>query len=140
MTAKEYLEQYRRLELKLAHLHDELDRLEEQEDSISINLDGMPHAEASDSPTGDLVDKLLFIKEQYVKVMKQCVEKRSEILEVVDSIEDCKCSKLLYKRYIEGKLWFEIADEMHYSFDHVKGNMHKKALEMVDRVLKDNTQ
>ena len=43
--------------------------------------------------------------------------------------------RVLELRYIEGKEWLVIAQEMKFSVDYVRGKLHRKAL----RLLKENT-
>ena len=54
MTAKEYLKQYRLLESRIRTVKDNLSILESKRESISVDMDGMPHASGTSDKTGTL--------------------------------------------------------------------------------------
>ena len=79
--------------------------------------------------------KIMEKKEMISLNVKMLVDKRGEILEMID--ENCSgdCIKLLYKRYLQGKRWEEIALEMGYTYQYVSGKLHRKALSQLQEGL-----
>lgn len=53
---------------------------------------------------------------------------RGEIIRTISAVDDENLRKLLIMRYINGYTWQKIAFQMNFSFDHVVGYLHRKAL------------
>ena len=56
----------------------------------------------------------------------------TEIQAVIDAVQDPVCHKLLTLRYLCFRSWEEIAERMGYSSDHVRGYLHRQALQKVN--------
>lgn len=54
----------------------------------------------------------------------------AEAEKAVERLPDGNCKQILWERYILGKKWADIAEEMCYSEQHIH-RLHKKALEQV---------
>lgn len=54
----------------------------------------------------------------------------AEVEKVLGRISDGNCRQVLWERYILGKKWVEIAEEMCYSEQHIH-RLHKKALGLI---------
>lgn len=61
---------------------------------------------------------------------EELAREMAEVENAVWQVTDEKCREVLWKRYIWGRKWAEIAEEMLYSEQHIH-RLHKKALEMV---------
>lgn len=129
MKAKDYLENYRRNEIAIEKLKNEITR-------IDARLKGGSHSYSSDkikSPDDNLNEKL----------MAECLDKRNkmnndivmnenvraDLVLKITSMSDYRYIDVLYKRYIECKRFELIAVEMNYDYDYVR-KLHIKALEV----------
>ena len=129
MKAKDYLESYRRNEIAIEKLKNEITR-------IDARLKGGSHSYSSDKiKTSD--DNL------NEKLMTECLDKRNkmnndivmnenvraDLVLKITSMSDYRYIDVLYKRYIECKRFELIAVEMNYDYDYVR-KLHVKALEV----------
>ena len=129
MKAKDYLENYRRNEIAIEKLKNEITR-------IDARLKGGSHSYSSDKiMTSD--DNL------NEKLMTECLDKRNkmnndivmnenvraDLVLKITSMSDYRYIDVLYKRYIECKRFELIAVEMNYDYDYVR-KLHIKALEV----------
>ena len=129
MKAKDYLESYRRNEIAIEKLKNEITR-------IDARLKGGSHSYSSDkikSSDDNLNEKL----------MAECLDKRNkmnndivmnenvraDLVLKITSMSDYRYIDVLYKRYIECKRFELIAVEMNYDYDYVR-KLHVKALEV----------
>lgn len=129
MKAKDYLEKYRRNEIAIEKLKNEITR-------IDARLKGGSYSYSSDkikSSDDNLNEKL----------MAECLDKRNkmnndivmnenvraDLVLKITSMSDYRYIDVLYKRYIECKRFELIAVEMNYDYDYVR-KLHVKALEV----------
>ena len=60
---------------------------------------------------------------------KQVAEEiMAEVLETIDKVTDPNHRQLLFERYIQDKEWKDIADDISYTEEYVRGELHGKAL------------
>lgn len=57
---------------------------------------------------------------------------RNEITKAMYKVSDSVLQAVLIKRYIEGKTWESIADEMFFSSVHIQQSLHPKALAKIE--------
>lgn len=134
MTAKEYLRQYKLMTARIRNREHDLAELREERESISINLDGMPHGTSLSDKTARLAAQLADAEEEIIELRSEAWSIRMEIVRTLNRIQTPEYNTLLYLRYIEGKTWEQIAVEMHYTFRHTT-RLHGDALREVDAVL-----
>jgi hypothetical protein len=129
MKAKDYLESYRRNEIAIEKLKNEITR-------IDARLKGGSHSYSSDKikTSDDTLNE---------KLMAECLDKRNkmnndivmnenvraDLVLKITSMSDYRYIDVLYKRYIECKRFELIAVEMNYDYDYVR-KLHVKALEV----------
>lgn len=127
MTTKEYLNQYKRMMEEVRCLDVEIEELWTQLTSATSNNDGMPKGTVQDRQTklhAIMADKL-----QTKKGKKQVAEEiMAEVLETIDKVTDPNHRQLLFERYIQDKEWKDIADDISYTEEYVRGELHGKAL------------
>lgn len=134
MTAKEYLRQYKLMTARIRNREHDLAELREERESISINLDGMPHGTSLSDKTARLAAQLADAEEEIIELRSEAWSIRMEIVRTLNGIQTPEYNTLLYLRYIEGKTWEQIAVEMHYTFRHTT-RLHGDALREVDAIL-----
>ena len=130
MTTKEYLKQYQKMMKEVRCLDVEIEELWTQLTSATSNNDGMPKGTVQDRQTklhAIMADKL-----QTKQGKKQVAEEiMAEVLETIDKVTDPNHRQLLFERYIQDKEWKDIADDISYTEEYVRGELHGKALNEV---------
>ena len=127
MTTKEYLKQYQKMMEEVRCLDVEIEELWTQLTSATSNNDGMPKGTVQDRQTklhAIMADKL-----QTKRSKKQVAEEiMAEVLETIDKVTDPNHRQLLFERYIQDKEWKDIAEDICYTEEYVRGELHGKAL------------
>lgn len=139
MNAKQYLEQYASCQRKILQERENLLRVSEKIDTISIDYSGMPHGNEVSSKQERYLLELESIVENKSALINKWTETMLEVQRVVLKVDDPVYQTLLMDRYINGLSWDAVASNLHYSTPHVKGKLHPKALERVKRIL-ENTR
>ena len=127
MTTKQYLSQYKRMMEECRCLDIEIEELWTQLTSTTSNGDGMPKGSVQDRQTklhAIMADKLQAKR----KKKAEAEETMAEILEVIDQVEEPTYRQLLFERYIQNRLWEDIATDLSYVEEYVRGELHGKAL------------
>lgn len=65
--------------------------------------------------------------------IKELERKKEEIYSILREITNPTHKQILHKRYVQGKKWEDIADEMHYEPPHLH-RIHKKAVIEVHKI------
>lgn len=138
MTAKEFLRQYRRLTVKIRQLDLDIMELEESYDSISIDYSGMPHGSGIADRTAQLATRMDILRLQKVQLKAEALEKREEVIKVINQVDDPIQSQLLYDRYILFMTWERIAEDCDRSDKWCRTELHSRALQSVCKIL-DNS-
>ena len=136
MDAKQYLEEYKIIQTRLNVLQAEIERLRAEAESVSINLDGMPHGRGTADKTARLAVQLAEMETQMQEEMSTLWSKRMEIINLLGKMQKHKHQTLLHKRYIECKSWEVIAYEMGISWRHCY-RLHGSALNEFSEVMKN---
>jgi len=127
MTTKEYLKQYQKMMEEVRCLDVEIEELWTQLTSATSNNDGMPKGTVQDRQTklhAIMADKL-----QTKRSKKQVAEDiMAEVLQTIDKVTDPNHRQLLFERYIQDKEWKDIAEDISYTEEYVRGELHGKAL------------
>lgn len=136
MMAKEYLNQFRRLQERIREMDLSIQRIEDQLDVKGMSYDGMPGGGTGTDRTAELVSKMCDIK------MLREVEKQAaqilcvEIENVIDKVRDYDESRLLYDRYVLGKDFETIAEDLHVSYRQAT-RIHGSALLSVGKIMEN---
>lgn len=117
MTAKEYLSQYRNMELKIASKEKELEDLRAKlEGCSSKQMDGMPRSSGgSADPIGDAVTKIVAMQMEINEEIDRCIDLRREITAKIDKLDNETYASLLRYRYVMMMKWEEIEEQMGYT-------------------------
>lgn len=136
MTAKEYLNQFQRMQERIREMNLSIQRIEDQLDVKGMSYDGMPGGGTGADRTAELVSKMCDIKMQR-EVVKQSAQLLCvEIENVIDKVRDHDESRLLYDRYVLGKEFETIAEDLHVSYRQVT-RIHGSALLSVGKILEE---
>jgi hypothetical protein len=127
MTVKTYLLQYKRMMDECRCLDIEIEELFTQLTSATSSNDGMPKGSIQDRQTklhAIMADKLQAKRQK----RKEAEELMAEILVTIDQVADPIYRQLLFERYIQDKKWEDIATDLSYVEEYVRGELHGKAL------------
>ena len=134
MTAKEYLEQYGHIRARVKVIQETIEQLRTEAESVSINLDGMPHTQGNKT-WENLVIKLAEYETELSDEMSALWSKHMEIIRTIGML-DHQHQILLKKRYIDGMRWEQIAYEMHVSWRHCH-RIHGRALAELEKIINE---
>ena len=122
MTAKEYLEQIRRLRVIVEQCKKEKAFLEHLQMMHLTNEQTKTHCQ-------------MLEKEVSAKMLPE-IEMRAKQIEQLSNL---KHFEILYQRYVMQKSMVAIADDMHYSYRHTI-NLHTQALEAFEAIYHNKRQ
>lgn len=136
MTAKQYLQEYRRCKFKIKRLREQLQALNDLIDGLSSpQVDG-DRVQSSHNPDaiGENVAKRSDLAETLELEIHVAIEVMKRIEGTIEQIQNVDYQAVLQKRYISLKTWEVIADEMHYSGRWVLV-LHGRALQEVEKLI-----
>ena len=140
MNAKTYLQQYKKLKYALENKRSMLAELR----SAAISIGAVDYSKPAvvKSPNSEagyakLIERIEDLETKVYADLKRLYGLKYKMEQEIGLIEDAECYELLYKRYLECKRWELIAVEMNYSFDHVSGALHNRALKLFAKVLSE---
>lgn len=134
MKAKEYLMQYRLLKDHLQDIENEIVELNEEAESIRIKLDDLPRGTDISDRTAKLAVAITDLTIKAIKSRDLVLRKKSEIVSTLRELKDSNQYRVLYKRYVEGKRWEQIAVETGYTYRNVT-RIHGRGLASVQSIL-----
>ena len=141
MRAKEYLRSLKRLDVKIKHLRWELAELENKAigiSSVDYSGDNVQSSSSGDPAFVKMMPKIKAVKDELEKTIEDFVEKRHEMILMINSLSNTNYIQVLFKRYVEFKKFDDIATEMSYEVQSVK-NFHWKAIQEFERLLEVRT-
>lgn len=134
MTAKEYLKQYReavaRVDLAQAHLT-ELHALAER---ITPNYSGGSGAHAHGDRLGAAVARIVDEEARIDREISRMAEIEQAVTEKIEAVGDERLRVILYRRYILGEKWEQIAVAMRLDYRWVL-RLHGRALQAVQTTI-----
>lgn len=136
MTAKEYLNLFRRMQERIREMNLSIQRIEDQLDVKGMSYDGMPGGGNGTDRTAELVSKMCDIKMQREVTKRDAQIICVEIENVIDKVRDHDESRLLYDRYVLGKDFETIAEDLHVSYRQAT-RIHGSALLSAAKILED---
>ena len=120
------LSQYQALSKEIKNLKEEIARIRDSAYYTPRLIDGMPRARSNEDRIANLTAKIITLDDILVTKLSKLVDFQIEIEEAIDTLESA--DRLLMRlRYIDGKKWDDIADEMGYSIQRV-WQIHSSAL------------
>lgn len=134
MTAKEFLKSYKIETSKLRIYEEEIERLQTEAESITQRIDGMPAGGKISDKVGNIASKIVDLTMDAINQREKCTQVRKEIIDTIMSITRNEQIDVLYKRYIDGMKWEEIAVDMNYTYRAVL-IIHGKALIEIQKIL-----
>lgn len=132
MTAKEYLQQVRTLDLLINAKQDELHALRLTATSVSSPVLGDKVKSGGTNNAMQIVDKIIVLQELINSEVDRLVDLKAEIHEKIEKVYNPQFIALLTDKYINGFTLEQIAERMDKSYETVRG-WHGQALQIFRR-------
>lgn len=134
MTTRQYLSQIEKYDNLI---HNKIIE-EEQLNILSMSVKSIPIGEkvqtsSKQDPMGDMVAKIIDLREEISKMATDFLEQKQEIIRTIETVEDPILYDVLFKRYVEYKTLLNIADELGYSEVTIK-RLHLKAVNAIKNI------
>lgn len=136
MTSKEFLQSYRNSLLASQVIKDEIEVIEAKMGASSPKFDKVGSSQVSPKSKLDIYgNRYHELLEQLIGFQRIESDRLTEVLKVINKIEDGEVKTILYKRYVKMMKWDKIARDMNYDV-RVIYRKHKIGLQMVEEVIK----
>lgn len=120
MTTKEYLNQIRKLTFMVDAKLEEIYRLRTLACRITVSTEGERVKSSSDPDRlTEAVAKIIKNEEELSNLVKRLMKQRTQIIEMIDSLENPSSHKVLTLRYVQELSDKEIASKMNIAPNHV---------------------
>lgn len=126
MTARRYLEQYRRAVQRIRRYEEEYEReslLIDAVRSLSDN-DGMPHGANISKPTENKAIRLVDKTQRIIDAKLEAIRIRQEVFDTIMELDDLECDVLL-QRYVYLKKWEDVCLAVNYTWPTVRSAWHR---------------
>lgn len=135
MTAKEYMEQARYLDMQINSKIEQVRNLNELATKVTTVYSDIPHnLNRNTSPMEETVLKIIDLESEINRDIDALVNLKREIMCVVNSIESAEYRTILEMRYLQFKKWEHIALLMSTDLRWVY-RMHGRALNEVQKII-----
>lgn len=136
MNAKEFLQSYRNSLLASQVIKDEIEVIEAKMGASSPKFDKVGSSQISAKSKLDIYgNRYHELLEQLIGFQRIEADRLTEVLKVINKINDGEIKTILYKRYVKMIKWERIARDMNYDV-RVIYRKHKVGLDMVQEVIK----
>lgn len=135
MTAKEYMEQARYLDMQINSKIEQVRTLNELATKVTTVYSDMPYS--PNRNTGrmeETIAKIIDLESEIDRDIDALVDLKREIMRVVNSVESAEYRTILEMRYLQFKKWEQIALLMSTDLRWVY-RMHGKALKEVQQII-----
>lgn len=130
MTAKEYLNQARGMQLRVEALEERIARLRSRAERMTARYGAAPGGSGRNAGLEAGVAKIVDLERELTRRVAAYAELIAGIERAIDAVPDPRQRDLLKFRYLNGWSWRKIAREMHLSEDRV-WHLHGEALKVV---------
>lgn len=133
MTPKEYLQQYRDAVRRATAAQDHLDELRAMAERITPNYEnsGVGTHQTGDK-LGAAVAKIVEAEERLDAEITMLIATELDVERTIKSVEDERLSSILYRRYICGNKWEEIAVSLNIEYRWLL-RLHGRALQEIKK-------
>jgi len=127
MTAKQFLQEVRRMDRRIDARQERLDRIRERlEAGRRSSVTGMPRGGRSD--WADTADRLIDLERRVNGAIREMCRMKRLAAEAIGRIEDSRLRDVLEYYYIDGMTWEQVAEAMGYSDPRFVFRLHGRAL------------
>lgn len=113
MTAKEFMNEYRRIGERITQLDNQIFDIEQTLGVKAVSYDGMPGGDSISKVTEETAVKLATLREKQKKLRDELWKQRVKIEEAIYKLSNADHAEVLRRRYIRIQTFETIAEEMH---------------------------
>ena len=126
----DFLGRYRQVDMRIQRKCREMSLWRQRALQITPIYSELPGGRGKEDKIQSAVDHICEIEEEINRDIDELVVIREQVQKAIHSVKDQTLETLLEYRYIDGLIWEELAEKMHYSYQWVC-RLHGKALECV---------
>ena len=135
MTAKSYLQQIKRCDIKIDSGVEELERLKALATRVTSAMSGEVVSRSRNTDTlGDTVAKIIKLQEDIDREVDRYVDLKREALRLLGQLENPLYYQILHSRYFLYKTWEQIACDMDFTYQWVC-ELHGRALQEFGKLM-----
>lgn len=135
MTAKEYMEQARYLDMQINSKIEQVRTLNELATKVTTVYSDMPHSPNRNTKRmEETIAKIIDLEHEIDRDIDALVDLKQEIIHIVNSIESAEYRTILEMRYLQFKKWEQIALSMSTNLRWVY-RMHGRALNEIQQII-----
>lgn len=136
MTTKEYLQRAYKIDKRIKTKLETILRLRDAASNATSTFSAVRSSGTNNtSKVEENILKYMMIEEEINKDIDELYEVKKEIINVIKQVPNEKQRWLLELKYINGKSWVSVSVTMGMSEDHVKGYLHGRALQSVNKII-----
>lgn len=140
MKAKAYLQEIKKLDMKINNKQLQLSSLWDLAQSITSTIKEINvQTSKSVDPMADTVSKIIDLQDEINKDIDRYVDKKLEAIRLINQLENEQYISILVRRYVNYEEWKTISDEMHYTRQSIV-KKHDAALKDFQEILNLNFQ
>lgn len=140
MTAKEYLSQAQRLDMRINSQIEQMESLKGLASKCTSALrEDSRQVSSKTSRLEDIVIKVITLQEALQADVLTLIELKREIIDKIKQVPDVEQRILLEKRYLCFTSWERITVDLGYSIQHTY-RLHGQALKIFSEILKDESK
>lgn len=130
MTANHFLGQYISAEKVINSKLAELSRLRALAQNATLAFENDRVQTSPSDRLGRIVAKIVDLEREIDEDVDRLIEKRKEVKNTISSVEDDRLRNILEMRYLAGKKWREISEDLMLDYRWVL-RLHRKALKQI---------
>lgn len=133
MEAKEYLEQLLFLDKEISSKIATIQSLKSLAEKCTATLSDMPKSQGLKTKEDIIIKKVILEQEMDLNV-NQLIDHKKEAMKKIEGLDQPIYKILLWERYINGKSWVRIAQNLNYSNMQIH-RLHSNALKEFQKML-----
>ena len=133
MEAKEYLERLMFLDKEISSKIATIQSLKSLAEKCTATLSDMPKSQGMKSKEDIIIKKIILEQEMDLNV-NQLIDHKKEAMKRIEGLNQPIYKILLWERYINGKSWVRIAQNLNYSNMQIH-RLHSSALKEFQKML-----
>ena len=133
MEAKEYLEQLLFLDREISSKIATIQSLKSLAEKCTATLSDMPKGQTMKTKE-DIIIKKIILEQKLDLNVDQLIDHKKEAMEKIEGMGEPIYKILLWERYINGKSWVRIAQNLNYSNMQIH-RLHSNALKEFQKML-----
>ena len=127
MNAKDFLMRGINLERRVETIKEQIEHYKALVNDCSVTYSDSPKSTASNYKLEDCTQKIMDLQEELCSAMADLVDVTCEIGKAIQKLDNYDYQDLLVNRYVLGKTWEKIAEDMNYGIRNVH-RLHGEAL------------